>query len=292
MFKTILVSLTGFDSDASALDTAYLAARHFDAHIQCLHVRTDTAQLATKASVYDFGTGASGAEFFAALEEENEARSKQARLAFADFCKRWRVTIADNPPGPRAVSARWREISGDPVDATIEQSQFHDVVVLGRPPSISALSLAGIGAILVGSGRPVLIAPQRPPENLGSTIAFAWKETPEAARALTASMPLLLRSKRILVLSCNEKDEQAEPVIDSATRIAEYLQWNGLKTEVRMVLPEGRALSDAIVETACALGADLMVMGGYSHSRVRELVFGGFTRRVLAECPLPVLLFH
>jgi nucleotide-binding universal stress UspA family protein len=291
MFKTILVSLTGFESDNGALDTAYLAGRPFEAHIQCLHVRADPVQIATKSSVYDFGTGASGAEFFAALEEENELRSKRARVAFTEFCRRWHVPVSDSYPGPKGVSTAWREVKGDEVDATIALARFHDLVVMGRPPAASGLSTAGMGTVLIGSGRPLLLATSRTPESVGSTVAVAWKESPEAARSLTAAMPLLARASRIVVLAADE-DGETGALVESAQKIATQLRWNGLAAEARHVTPGGRSLPDAVLETASALGADLLVMGGYGHSRVRELVFGGFTRQVLIASPLPVLLFH
>jgi nucleotide-binding universal stress UspA family protein len=292
MLKTILVPLTGFESDNTALDTAYIAGRSFDAHIQCVHVRADPVQIAGKSSVYDFGTGANGAELFAALEEENQLRSKRARVAFAEFCRRWQVPGSDSPPGPKGVSVAWREIEGDEVETTIAFARFHDLVVMARAPAASGFSTGGLGAVLIGSGRPLLLAPPRPPETLGSTIAIAWKDTPEAARALTAAMPLLSRASRIVVLSANEDSDKAGITIESAEKIVTQLRWNGRSAEARYVVPGGRALPDAVLETAAALGADVLVMGGYGHSRVRELVFGGFTRQVLAASPLPVFLFH
>jgi len=292
MFKTILVPLTGFDSDNTALDTAYLAGRPFDAHIVCVHVRADPAHLAAKSSVYDLGTGASGAEFFAALEEENDLRSKRARIAFAEFCQRWQVSVSDTHAGSKGVSATWREVKGDEVDTTIALARFHDLVVMGRAPVASALSTAGIGAVLIGGGRPLLLATSRTPESLGSTVAIAWKESPEAARALTAAMPLLACAGRIIVLTAGDDPGKAGPLVESAERVATQLRWNGLAAEVRYLVPGGRSLSDAVLETAAALGADVLVMGGYGHSRVRELVFGGFTRQVLTASPLPVFLFH
>jgi nucleotide-binding universal stress UspA family protein len=104
-------------------------------------------------------------------------------------------------------------------------------------------------------------------------------------------MPLLARASRIVVLTADE-DDKTGALVESAQKIATQLRWNGLAAEARHVTPGGRSLPDAVLETACALGADLLVMGGYGHSRVRELVFGGFTRQVLTASSLPVLLFH
>jgi len=190
------------------------------------------------------------------------------------------------------VSASWRELSGDEVEITITEARYHDLVVLGRPPQATALSLNGIGAVLVGSGRPLLLAPDRIPENLAPTVAIAWKDRPEAARAITAAAPLLAKAQKILVLSADEEDEKCSTRVASAERIAARFRRHGSTSEARLVVPAGRTVPAAIVETATASGADVLVMGGYGHSRLRELVFGGFTRHVLSASPLPVFLFH
>ena len=233
-----------------------------------------------------------GAEFFAALEEENDVRSKRAQVAFAEFCARWSVPLADTPPGPHGVSAAWREIKGDRTESAIALARFHDLVVMARAPSGGGFSLADLGAVLIGSGRPLLLAASHRPESIGSTIAVAWKNTPEAARAVAAAMPFLSRARKVLVLSADEDSVAAGSTLQSAETVVTKLRWNKVRAEARYVIPGGRSLPDAVLETAGALGADLLVMGGYGHSRVRELVFGGFTRQVLTASPLPVLLFH
>jgi len=291
MFRTILVPVTGFAADAAVLDTAYVAGRTFSAHIQCLHVRADPTQLTMRASLYDFGTGASGAEFFAALQEESDLRAKRAHVAFAEFAKRWTIPSVDLPPGPHGVTAAWREVQGDPLDSTIALARHHDLVVMGRA-SDAGISLAGLGAVLIGGGKPLLLAAARTPESIGSTIAIAWKNTPESARAIAASLPLLSRARKVVVLTADEDSKAAGAVLESAESVATQLRWNGVKAEARYVIPGGRLVPDAVLETATALGADVLVMGGYGHSRVRELVFGGFTRQLLTASSLPVLLFH
>jgi hypothetical protein len=98
------------------------------------------------------------------------------------------------------------------------------------------LSLRGIGAVLVSGGRPVLIAPARPATNLGATIALAWKDTPEAARALAVSMPFLEQAGRIVILSADD-DAKSGAAGESAERVATLLRWNGLR---RMRMPSPR----------------------------------------------------
>jgi nucleotide-binding universal stress UspA family protein len=293
MFKKILVSLTGFESDGPALDTARLVARLFDAQIDCICARPGPAQIAIGASPFEIGAAMNAAELIADLQKENELRTKNARLSFETFCRTWRVPLVEGTAANHnGLSATWREISGDEIETTIAEARFHDLVVLGRPSQATALSTNGLGAVLVGSGRPLLIAPKTAPENLAPTIAIAWKDGPEAARAMSAAAPLLRKAQKIVVLTADEDNARTRGSIESAERIAAQLRRQGCTSEARLVVPGGRPLPDSILETATAAGADILVMGGYGHSRLRELVFGGFTRHVLNASPLPVFLFH
>jgi nucleotide-binding universal stress UspA family protein len=144
----------------------------------------------------------------------------------------------------------------------------------------------------VSSGRPLLVAPKTSPENLAPTIAIAWKEGPEAARAITAAAPLLEKAQRIVVLTADEGDRETNEHVASAERIAAQFRRHGTTSEARLVVPGGRSLPESVMDTAAACGADIVVMGGYGHSRLRELVFGGFTQHVLNASRLPVFLFH
>ena len=279
--RKILVSLTGFESDTAALDTAYLAARLFDAQIHCICARPTPAQIGIGASPFEVGAAMNVAELIADLQKENELRTKNARLAFDRFRKQ-----------KDFASATWQQITGDEVEVTIAEARFHDLVVLGRPPEAAALSTAGIGIVLVASGRPLLVAPSKSPENIAPTVAIAWKDGPEAARAVTAAAPLLAKADRVIVLTANEGDAKANARVVSAERVPAQFRRHGSTTEARLVVPGGRSLPEAVLDTAAACGADILVMGGYGHSRLRELVFGGLTRHVLNSSSLPVFLFH
>ncbi len=286
MIKTILVQLSGDPGDNTALETAYLIARLFDAHIVGLHVSPGWAELAGQVALQDVEGAAPSAEFFAALEQQRKSMAWRANRHFAEFCRRWQISIVGNQPGPRAVSAEMREIRGDVVKETVAEARFHDLLVLGR-----TAEARGFGAMVVSAGRPIVIAPKQAPENLAPTIAVAWKETAEAARALTAAMPLLSKADKVLVLAAAEGKGRTA-MIDSAERIARHLRWHGLSVETQCIAPGERSLADAIAQSALQNRADLLVMGGYGHSRLRELVLGGVTRDVLNGCPLPVFLFH
>jgi nucleotide-binding universal stress UspA family protein len=136
------------------------------------------------------------------------------------------------------------------------------------------------------------LVPERPAKTIGSRVVIAWKETAEAARALTAAMPFLSHADRIAVISVNETTSDRHVEIGSATRLARQLKRHGFSPDAHDVTLNGGSVFQALLQSAHKFSADLLIMGAYSHGRFRELVFGGLTREVLEACDLPVLLLH
>ena len=286
MIKTILVQLTGDPSDESALETAFLVARLFDAHLECLHVSPDWRATAARAAVHGVSGPIVSGDFFASFEQETKATKWRARLHLAEFCKRRQLSPSDSKPPSGRISVTWRELSGEPWRTTMHEARFHDLIVLAHQDGINDL-----GSLILNAGRPVLVAPHQTPENLAPTIAIAWKETAESARALSAAMPLLAKADRIFVLSV-EDGCGSTATMESAERVAQQLRWHGLNTEAIYVNPGDHTVVEAIVKSARDNKADLIVSGGYGHSRLRELVLGGVTRDLPRESPLPLFFFH
>ncbi len=146
-----------------------------------------------------------------------------------------------------------------------------------------------IEAILFGSGRPMLIVPyiQREAMKLDNVIV-AWDESATAAKAVSAAMPLLSKAKNIEVVGVATG---AEAERERGERLAKVLAGHGVNTSSRLLTNVG-SVSDTILSHAADKGTDLIVMGGYGHSRMRELVLGGATRGILASMTVPVLMMH
>jgi len=293
MFKTILAHLNGSECDAAVLQTSLVLAQIDGGHLECLRVSPDPAALIAQSPQFDVGMSMAVADTLQTIEKQGRDATRNANGRFLTFCKHEKIAEADTPPGPNGISATWREKTGDELDEIVAQARFNDIVVLAggtrRPGRLSEESL---GHIVVASGRPVLLAPQKPVKTLTGTIAIAWKDSAEAARAVVAAMPLLAKGRHVHVLAANEDDRKAIECLECSDSVVQQLRWHGLKAHGRFVIPAGRPVPDAILETAHSVGADLLVMGGYGHSRVRELLFGGFTQRVLHGADLPVFLFH
>jgi nucleotide-binding universal stress UspA family protein len=291
MLNTILVPLSGVDADNLALECAYRFSKQFGSHIDCLYARADPRVLLAQTATLDIGGALITPELWSAIEKEDKARGERVRTVFEGFCARWTVPVSDSPGGLSGISATLQEVIGDAADEILRHGRVREMTVLAHP-SEGGMSLEQVGEILIRSGRPLVLAPRRVSETIGTTIAIAWKGTAEAAHALTAAMPLLGKAKKVMVLSADEGGGSSDLTIASAERLVDALRWDGIDAELHRLSAASRDASEQILDAASHRGADLVVMGGYSHSRARELVFGGFTRHVLSAAKLPILLCH
>ena len=146
-----------------------------------------------------------------------------------------------------------------------------------------------VEAALMDSGRPVLVAPRAAPASVGRVVCIAWKDTREAAGAVSAAHPFIAQAERVVILTIDEDDE---PDDRSAERLQRALRWHNPHVLVQRMVREHRSAAETLLGAAARAESDLLVMGGYGHTRLREAVFGGFTRHVLERAELPVLMAH
>lgn len=289
MIRTILVPVMADGTDDVAFWTGLTAARLFTAHLEFLLVSSDPRDILAAAGAGDFATGWTFPALISDLEREEGERATRAQRFCQNFCEREQIPIALAPPGPHGVSAALRQEKGDQAWQIMRHARFNDLLVLAPERRTRGLSRETIASVLIGSGRPVLLAPPHRPGSLARTIVIAWKETPEAARAVAAAMPFLSQADKVIVLSISESDSDH---IESAEKLADQLRWHRLEVESRIVAPEQGSAPQTLVRAAQEASADLIVMGGYGHLRMRELIFGGFTEHILKGIDLPVLLSH
>ena len=163
-----------------------------------------------------------------------------------------------------------------------------DLIVASRGTTDDATPRSTLEAVLVKTGRPLLIPSTGAPSvEMAERIAIAWKPTPQTARAVAAAMPFLARAKEIVVMTVQEEEDGS----DDADRLVRNLEWHGLKAVAQSLSPDGRGAAETLV-AAAAEKVGLLVMGGYGHSQLREWVFGGFTQQLLVSAPVPVLMVH
>ena len=284
MTKTILASLSGLSSDRTVLEAAAAAARIEGGHIQCLHTRIDAVEAAAV-----LGLTSPRVDLHSSLRQiagQEEERSRHARQTFDEVCKRHALSIHDTPGKGAPISAAWKENQSF-LNETLNESRYHELTVMARDEELSSERIV---SVLMQSGRPLLIAPAKPVEVIGKKVAIAWKATAESARALTASSFILSQAEKVVILSVSEAMAGDDSDRFSAEHLLRQLAWQGITAEVHMNYSPSLATSQALLDMAYDSDADLLVMGAYGHNRMRESVFGGVTRDLLAASALPVFM--
>lgn len=284
MPRTILASLTGLSSDRTVLEAAVAMARIEGGHITCLHTRIDVVEAAATMAAISPHHNTNVHGLLAKISTEERERSHHARQTFGDICKRYTLSIRDTPDDTTSVTATWKE-SQSFLNETLHEARYHDLVVMARDEELSSDLITGV---LVRSGRPLLLAPEKPVDIMGRKVAIAWKATAEAARALTAASPILSKAGSVAILSVAENGDDTDRL--STEYLANQLAWYGRKPDVRVCHSPQVWTSQALLNMAYDCDADLLVMGAYGHSRVKEFIFGGVTKDLLKASPLPLFM--
>jgi len=285
--RNILVPVAGAKSDQSTLETALLVARLFDGHFDALHVRLSALR---QMPIPDESmSGQHVQKMLTHLGEEIEGRAKTARGQFDTFVKSNKVKLCEEPPAAESPSASWCDITGVEAEEVAQRGGAYDLIVgdLALARSRTA-SREAIESGLFSTGRPVLLAPPVTPESIGGTILLGWNRTAQSARTVLSAMPILEQAKRVVVLMVATGAKEGPSPQD----VARTLAWHDIETEVKEIAPDGRSVGHVLLDEAKEVEADLLVMGAYSHSRLREMILGGVTKYVIDHAELPVFLAH
>ncbi len=193
------------------------------------------------------------------------------------------------------VKGRFGHMTGSPgdlADATIASGRLSDLVVLGQPDDDEGGWLGPwlLESVLLGCGRPVLLVPYiGTHERVGQKVLVAWDGGREAARAVGDALPLLMTAESVTVVSVNRDSDSQRP---GTAAITEHLKRHGVPASNHDAKIEDLSAADYMLNRASDEGADLLVMGAYAHSRIRELVLGGMTRRMLKHMTIPIFMSH
>jgi nucleotide-binding universal stress UspA family protein len=233
------------------------------------------------------GADFAAAEAFQQIDQQHrEARLKVAARLRALFQK----TI-----DAAGVSGEWRIADSDAAAAMSLHAHYVDLAVVGQTDPENPPMGAGVPeAVLLASGRPVLVVPFIGAKAIGKRVLVSWNASRESARAVNDALPLMAGAEQVTVLSINPERGIAGEGDLPAADIALHLARHGIKAEAAYTQadPEEVSVGDVILSRAADLGADLIVMGGYGHSRAREFVLGGATRTILQHMTMPVLFSH
>jgi len=287
-YRRLLLPLTGTAAGEAALHTALMVARIWNAHVHCLHVRVDARDVAPLA-----GEGLSGAmieEMMAATERESGERANRVHALFERFVQGRDVTIALNAESAlkaEGPTLSFESIAGREEDVVAQQSRLYDMAVVPHPEADDDVSSSdALHAVLFDSGRPVLIAPRQPPATIGTRVCCAWNGTAESAAAVAAALPWLHRAEQVQLLYSDDYQRRG-PAVEG---IQAYLRWHEVHSQAVPFKPQTREVGAGLLGAVRDFDADLLCMGAYSHSRLRQLILGGVTRHVLENADIPVLM--
>lgn len=285
MLKDILVHLDEGPRSTTRLKVAVELARRQGAHLTGIFV------LDIPGSDLFYGAGMPYAGGGGMTEMVNTLRADAGSRADAlgqQFLEAVRL---------QGLESEWRVVEGDTVDLLALHARYADLTVLGQPNDEDPYKGPSADAVLVNamlsSGRPVLAVPYAGAfEQVGDRVLVAWNASRESTRAVNDALPLLRGARAVTVLAVNPKHGIEGHGDVPAADICLHLARHGVKAEAAHTIAKDISEGDALLSYAADLGVDLIVCGGYGHSRAREMVFGGVTRTLLQEMTVPMLLSH
>lgn len=275
-YKTILVYVDEAERCAPVLKAAKLLATREKAHLIGLHVIPDieiysAAEAQLPAEVFDIQR-----RFNAEIAQKAEAEFNSA-ISGSDLSFEWRM-----------VEERGVTIG----DRVMEHALVADAVIAGQiDPDVSSTRRVGTPEKLLLSGRrPMLLVPYIGFQTMGTKVGVAWNGSAEASRAVFDALPILRKAKSVALIAIDQEEPANAPA--SAESMAKSLERHGIAAEVNHSVSAGVDIGSVLLSRLADDSIDLLVMGGYGHSRLREFVFGGATRSILQQMTVPVLMSH
>jgi len=278
--KDILVHLDASAACEARLQLAAALARQHESHLTGLF--TVDVMLPAMATA-DAGGAAMLADLLENLRQDMLAEAAKVQRLFEERLRQ------------DGLAGEWRLVEGLAPGLLALHARYADLAVVGQaaPEGDQPAANALIEAVLFASGRPALVVPYAGRfESLGRRVLIGWNASCEAARALNDALPLLARAEGATVLAVNPRQGLSGHGAEPGADIALHLARHGIQVEVEhSVVPEVSD-GDMLLNRAAELSADLLVIGAYGHSRLREMVLGGVTRTLLRQMTVPVLMSH
>jgi nucleotide-binding universal stress UspA family protein len=274
MIKSILVLADEVKRFESTLALAVELGQRFAAYLDVLHIRADLGLWPP------YVDGSVPPLVIEEIRKAAERASDEREAGLQAIYER--ISAATN------ISARWNVAVGPRPDVAAANGRLNDLTVIARTDEPDDETWRKtVDALLFNSGRPLLLLPRQVPLLLGERVALAWNGSAQAAHAVATALPFLRSANQTTVMSAGTIDRDA-----SAHRLIEYLGRHNVPAVSREFEPGYVSIGAALLQHSRLARADLLVMGAYSHSRLREVILGGATREILAEADLPVLMAH
>ncbi len=279
MLKDLLVPLTETAGDVAAVHAALAIAGAHGARVVLVQFTRLPVPVAGPWGAADLAMGELYATFQARAQDDARA---------------WASRLAEQAPN---IPADVRLVESFAVDAPARAAEEARRVDLAILPMVIDVARDGatlrsfFGGLLLESGRPVLLVPTRTAWRAPRKVMLAWQPTREAARAVHDALPLLQGADSVDVVQVGDGDDGVDD--DAAHDLAAHLVRHGLQAQVVRLRASHEAIARTLLDHAASIGADLIVAGGYGHSRLREWMMGGVTADLLATAgTIPILFSH
>ena len=275
MIKDIIVNL-GFEARDYAGDFALSVAKTFDAHVLGVAIAYDPI---ISGSVM----GGIPPQLFDSLRANSEERTHVAIGRFEQAAKRAGIS-AESFALSTSISTAASQLG--------QMARRFDLAVIGQPEPENSIPEEGVGeAVLFESGRPVIMVPYIQQQGLKlDRVMVCWDGSRAASRAIANSMPFLEKAKQVEIVMVASKSAKSDEI--SGADLGQHLARHGLKVDVKRLIAPDIDVTSTVLSYAADSSADMIVMGGYGHSRLREFVLGGVTRGILATMTVPTLMSH
>lgn len=270
----LLVPLSGHAGDRAALDAALLIARRFDASVEVLSLRPDPQRVLAYT----------GAEMAVATSMLLEGAEKAADEVAA---RNRAVFDAARADGGDGVEIEYKDATGSESALVGRRGSVSDLIVTPGPGQDPTATRAVLEAALFETGRGTLIVPGPAPADFADRILVAWDGGKEASRSVAAALPFLEAATAVSIYTRDEGEDRC-----TAAELVQYLSRHGAPSNRVADDDAKQAVDAAILSAAQRANAGLIVMGGYSHSRFREMILGGVTEHMLFHATCPVLMAH
>ena len=283
MMRTILVPFAPRLASESALDAALSLAKSMNSHIRTIFVRSHPT--AALASIPNTLATTITPE---AIEREGSRMADEEKARFESWRSRHAIPAAMTHHRIDSCFASWFETVGEIEQVVTRYGRLSDLIVMQRFAGDDVTGQRCFDAALFGTGRPTLLVPERLPWAMIDHILVAWNGSLEASHAVFGALPLLHAASRVSIFSMPAaENDQA-----TAAELAEALFWQGIRANEAGFSESTSSVGAALLGTAAQCNATLIVMGAYTHSRLRQSFLGGVTMHVLSEAKIPVLMSH
>lgn len=281
--KVILMPLSTSGNVEERLNGALSVAQHFGAHLEVLHAQVSPRQFLPEDKI---GIPLKLVQELEALSSRySEASSQSLKQTFSEFCQAHGVAMS--APGlDDAATAGWREVNGLRSELVAEYGKTADLLII--PQSKTGRPTSTMQAAIMKTGKPVLLVPRTMEQFPAQHALVGWNASIEGARALSASLPLLKRAATVTIATSEQSDYHRP----DGHSVVSYLAAHGIDANFVSFNTEHKSLPESFLSLSEKIGADVLVMGAFTHKMVTEQLFGGMTRYVVEHSAVPVFLSH